>query len=123
MTSPIVKGLNMPLDRAAFFAVPPQPRVQSVDVPGLHGHVHVREMTCGEREEFEVAHIDAAKQDFAARLVAFTACDEACKPIFTRADVADISKLPASIVHPIAQASIKLNKLTEEDVSELQKNS
>ena len=61
------------ITRIAFLS--PQPLVRRVvDVPGL-GRVFVRAMTAGERDEFEVSHA-RAKQDFRARLIAFTACDQ-----------------------------------------------
>lgn len=95
---------------------------EKVDVPELGGHVYIRTMTAGDRDRFEV-QISQTRDNFRARLVAFTACDEKGARVFDEGDIAMLSKLPANVVQPIAEAALRLNRLTAEAVEDLGKGS
>jgi len=104
----------------------PAPKRETVSVPGLGGEVHVRQVTAGERDEFEVS-ISKLKprertRDIRARIVVFVAVDEEGRPLFTAEDVPLLSGLPASALEPIMNAHVRLNSMSAEDVDALAKN-
>lgn len=110
------------LTREQFLACP-KPTVEEIQVPALGGAVYVRAFSAGARDVFEVEHAKAGTKDFRARLAVATVCDVDGAPLFTSADVPALSALPASVVDPIVLAASRLNRLTDEDVDALQKNS
>jgi len=106
------------LTRISFLAPQPLER-RPVTVPGL-GSCFVRAMSAGERDEFEVAHSKGKHRDFRARLVAMTVCDEDGNLAFSPADIPALSALPAATLQPLVVAAVEVNRLTEEDVADLE---
>lgn len=112
----------MALTRDQFFVAVP-PKLDSVDVPQLGGQVMLRELTAGERDAFEAAHVKNKERDFRARIVAATVCDADGARIFSAGDVPALSNLPATTLDPVFKAAVKINGLSDDDVKELEKNS
>lgn len=112
----------MPLTRDVFLSAH-LPHVESVEVPDLGSFVHIRPMTAGERDAFEVAHEKCGGKDFRARIAAAVCCDSDGKLLFSAADIPSLSSLPASTLQPIVEAAIAANKLSASDIKDLEKNS
>ncbi len=108
------------ITRENFFAL--KPEVREVHVPALGESVHVKQMTAGERDRFEVEQLKSAEKDFRARLAAATVCDADGVLLFNEGDVAKLSAVPAHALDSIAKAAVELNLLTAEDVEGLAKN-
>jgi hypothetical protein len=108
------------LTREQFFAV--KPEVREVSVPALGDSVYVRQISAGARDRLEAEQQKLGAKDFRARLVAAGACDAAGVPLFTEVDVARLSELPAHVLEDVAKAVVEVNKLSEADVDELEKN-
>lgn len=106
------------LNRISFLAPQPLER-RSVVVPGL-GACFVRAMSAGERDEFEVAHSKSRNRDFRARLVASTVCDESGDLVFSAADIPALSALPAATLQPLIAVAVEVNRLTDDDVKDLE---
>jgi hypothetical protein len=79
-------------------------------------------MSAGERDRFEAEHIKAGSVDFRARLAVSTVCDADGALLFTPGDVADLSAIPAHALDDAAKAAIELNRISSDDVAELEKN-
>jgi hypothetical protein len=116
----------MLLDRAAFLSERPL-SVQRVDVRGLiagdDAHVFVRMITAGERDALEAEHAKAKERNLRARIVAWTACDELGNLLFLPTDVPMLSKLPTTVLDPIVKAANAINKTSDVELEELEKNS
>src|SRR5687767_3080486 len=90
--------------------------------------VYVREMSARERDDYEASQLERSKKgkglvNFRARLVAMTAQDEGGKRIFGDEDVDDLGKIPARDIRKLFDVATKLNALTAEDETDLEKNS
>lgn len=96
---------------------------QEVPVPEWNDTVCVRVMTGVERDRFEVRLNETKRTNYRASLVAFTACDEKGVRLFTESDIAWLGELPATGLNRVAEVALKMNKFTDDDVKELQKNS
>jgi hypothetical protein len=109
------------LSRDSFLNCAP-PKVLAVEVPELTGTAYVRALTAGERDRFEVEHTKSADKDFRARLAAATLCDQEGGLLFAPSDIPRLSALPASVLEPIVQAAVKVNRLGAADIEDLRKN-
>ena len=109
--------------RDRFLSLAPTgfPPHEDIDVPGF-GPLKIKVLTAGERDRFEMQHIDENKQDFRARLVAATAIDERGAKIFADDDISQLSNLPAHILDPLVKVAARVNRLTDDDNKELRKN-
>lgn len=97
---------------------------------GDDDYIYVREMTGRERDAYEVSLLPEKGEeereltDFRAKLVVRVACDESGKNIF---ELKDYKKLSQNIsgrrLRIIANAASKLNKISEEEKKEIEKNS
>lgn len=92
------------------------------DIP-YWGDVYIRTFSAGKRDAMEAAHIANPYKNFRARFVCASLCDEHGKLIFSDADIEKVSEKSASVIDPIFTAVSKLNKVTQEDVEDLEKNS
>lgn len=116
----------MTLTREAFLAATEFPR-ELVDIPALGGAVYVRVMSAAEKDRMDGEQV-AAKgtqrfEHFRSRLVVACACDEAGRPLFTRDDLPVLSALPVSVLEPIVEAAIRINRLGPGELDALRKNS
>lgn len=97
-----------------------------LEVPEWGGTVHLREMTASERDAFEQASLDKSGSarliNIRARLASISLCDFSGKRLFSDADIAALGELPASALDRIFDASMKLNKISKQDVDDLEKN-
>lgn len=112
----------MSLNRNSFLSYKDLPR-KEVAIPELGGAVYVRTLTARERDAFEIANTKAHARDFRARLVVATACDEAGVDLFRVDDVAAVSNLSCSVLDPIVDAALAINRFTKGDVEAVEKNS
>jgi len=99
-----------------------------VEVPEWSGMVKLMTMTAEGRDQYEQALYSGkgegeALQNVRASLVAFCAVDDEGSPLFTSDDVQALGKKSANAVNRLFEAAQKLNKLTDEDVEDLAKNS
>jgi hypothetical protein len=96
-------------------------KIEPVDVPEWGVSVWVRSWTGRERDMFESEHRDLRDEDYRARLVVSTACDEAGQLLFTRQDIPALAKKNAKALDRLSMAAISVNRITPEDVEELEK--
>ena len=92
------------------------------------GKVRVKLMSGTEREEFEQAVTDRktlgdVRKGWRALMVAYTAVDENGKRLFTEAEVEALSLEAWTVLDRIADATAKLNKTSDAQIEELEKNS
>ncbi len=90
-----------------------------VDVVG-HEQVRIKELSCGEFRNFINAE---SPDDQYGRLLVASIVDEAGELVFGPDDVGVVDKLPYSVVRPIWNAALTLNKLNAKDDEDLEKNS
>jgi hypothetical protein len=93
--------------------------------------IYVRQMTGYERDIWERSIIDVDDKgnvkrkmdDFRAKLVVCTACDQSGKLLFKQADAKALShSMSASRLEKIVEVAQRINKITEQDKEELVKN-
>jgi hypothetical protein len=85
------------------------------------GRVFLRTMTAGEKDELESEHGKDGK--LRARVVMACCCDEGGRLLFGPRDLAAIDDLPLSVVEPIFDAAVKVNRMLPKDREALRKNS
>jgi hypothetical protein len=109
----------MPLDRAAIIAGA-KPRIITISVPEWGGDVCLREITAGQRDQWDAWQIEnegaARYANIRARLLVLTICDEQGVRLFADNDIAVVSGLPAMSIDKLWDASCKLVGLRPEDV-------
>lgn len=105
----------------------PCAKVEKVYIPEWGGEVFIRVMKSAERDAFEAAALDrkgASKMaNIRARLAAIVLADENGARLFTDADAPALGEKFAPALDRIFEAASKLNRLSKEDVEELEKNS
>jgi hypothetical protein len=115
---------NHRLDRAAILGFAPLLLREDIEVPGWGGGtVGVRAMNAMERDRFETALLANKRTNFRGLLAAFTLCDEEGKRICTEQDAEFLAGQSAAVLEPIIEAAIRLNKLSPDDVRDMEKNS
>lgn len=105
-------------------------------VPEWGVTVYVRAMTAAERDAYESAALEDQKalneavaderdpeRRTRARLCAMTVVNEQGERIFADSDVDRLAKKSGSALTRVLAVALRLNKMTEADVSELVKNS
>ncbi len=102
---------------AAFSAGP-----EYEEVPTPWGVLRVRAMTAGEKDRWDVHHVETKGRDFRARLVVACACDGDGRPAFSESDIPALSGLPVGALEPVVDAAIRINRMRGEDVEALRKN-
>lgn len=110
------------LTREAILGCDDLPR-QEVPVPEWGGSVSVRMMTAAERERWEAFVQGETRDRIRATLAARTVCDEAGELLFSEADVEALGAKSGPALTRIFAAALKLNRVSKEDVDELEKNS
>jgi len=100
--------------------------LEKVSVPEWGGDVFVRTMTGGERDSWELY---ASKQmerannvNIRAKLACLCLCDENGKRLFGDGQVDALGKKSAKALDRVYSAALELNKLTDEDIEQLEKN-
>ena len=109
----------MALDRAAIIGMA-KPRIVTIFVPEWGGDVCLREITAGQRDQWDAWQIEnegaARYANIRARLLVLTICDEQGARLFADNDIAVVSGLPAMSIDKLWDASCKLVGLRPEDV-------
>ena len=102
-------------------------KITELAVPEWGGTVLLRVMTSRERDSFESATLDksgtARMVNIRARLAALSICDTAGARLFNDAEIGLLGDLPAPAMDRIFDAAMRLNRITKDDVDELEKNS
>lgn len=98
-------------------------RTERVEIPEWGGYVFVRMMSARQRDQFEAEQVSDPYKDIRARLAVHTVCDEQGEMLFTMADVEALSQKSAAALDRIFAAAVKLNRISKEDIDELEKNS
>jgi hypothetical protein len=96
-------------------------RIVEVEVPEWGGTVCVRTFSAADRALFELGTNDV--RDVRERLAAATICDEAGNLLFSAADVEALGKKSGAALDRVFAKARKLNRLTNRDMEELEKNS
>ena len=120
----------MSLNRDAILSADDLPR-KSVDVPEWGGSVWVKTMTAGERDAWEADCLNRQKANndttdltnFRARYCVLVLVDDDGNRMFTNAEAVELGNKSAPAVDRIFDAARKLNKISDDDIDELEKNS
>jgi len=101
---------------------------KEIDIPEWGGKAHIRIMTGAERDRFEMEASKlqqgiAPKVSFRARFAATILCDKDGKRIFDDRDIAALSRKSGAVLDRVLAEGMEHNKVREEDVEELAKNS
>ncbi|WP_337175378.1 hypothetical protein [Paludisphaera sp.] len=112
-------SINSKLD---FFAVAPRLREAEVEIPGTGKTVRVRELTVGQRIEFERRAKARTEAEIASCLLIASAIDESGAPLFTQDDEAALNALSLNVFPPFMKALTDLNALSAQDVEDAEKN-
>lgn len=116
----------MALSKDQILAAASKFRREAVDVPEWGGSVWVREMAAGERDQWEGTMVSRQGMErfknLRALVVCLTVCDEDGKRLFADNEIDQVGKLPVSGIDRVFEAASKLNRLTKQDVEELEKN-
>ena len=109
----------MTLDRAAIIGMA-KPRIVTIFVPEWGGDVCLREITAGQRDQWDAWQIEnegaARYANIRARLLVLTICDEQGARLFGDKDIDIVSSMPAQTIDRLWDASCKLVGLRPEDV-------
>jgi hypothetical protein len=124
---PAYAGPAPVLDRDAILNVV-DARVQRLEMPEWGGAVYIRVVGSDEYEDFEnslqIADGRASNMAaFRARFSALVLCDAAGKRLFSAEDVPRLNRKARVALDRVVEAGMKLNALSEQDVSDLVGNS
>lgn len=96
-------------DKSKFLTIP---QLKTAVVPTAEfGPVTIREMTLGERIEFESKKNEEGGASYTACLVVASAVDDGGNQLFDWEDAKTLDSLPASRIAPIAEKAQELNQL------------
>ena len=116
------------LDAKALLEGPTLP-VEAVPVPELNGRVHVREMTVGERDEYEARVVDARQGEdkpsglVRAALLVRVLCDADGQCLFAADQTEQLAKtLGARVGDRLFEVACRLNGIGQKQVEEREKN-
>lgn len=98
-------------------------KTERVEIPEWGGYVFVRMMSARQRDQFEAEQVSDPYKDIRARLAVHTVCDEHGEMLFSMQDVEALSQKSAAALDRIFAAAVKLNRISKEDIDELEKNS
>ncbi len=100
--------------------------LEKVLVPEWDGHVFVRIMSGSERDRWELSQMDLIKSPGAvnirAGLCIMTVCDEKGERLFDDSQAVALGKKSAVALDRIFDVARRVNKLTDGDIEELEKN-
>ncbi len=98
--------------------------IVAVETPEWGGHVYVRVMSGRERDAMEISALEAhdKRQDFRARLAAFSVCDRGGNLLFSKADIEALAEKSGAALSRVLEASVEINKLSEQDQEDLIQN-
>lgn len=100
--------------------------IEKVPVPEWSGEVFIRTLTGAERDSWELYASNQLDRkgniNIRAKLAVLSICDESGKRLFEDKHLDQLSKKNAKALDRVYSASLKLNKLTDEDIEALEKN-
>lgn len=100
--------------------------IEKVAVPEWGGDVYVKVMTGAERDRWELTQSQILKDpvnlNIRASLCAVTLCDEKGNRLFSDFQIDELGNKSAIVLDRIFDVARKLNKLTNDDLDELEKN-
>jgi len=100
---------------------------EKVNVPEWGGDVYVRKMNGMERDRWELMSAKAidkpSQANIRASLCAMTICDDKGKRLFTDNQIANLGSKSSIALNRVFDVSRELNKLSDDDIEELEKNS
>lgn len=101
--------------------------LEKVNVPEWGDFVYVRKMNGMERDRWELTASKALEKpstaNIRASLCAMTICDDKGKRLFTDNQISNLGAKSATALDRVFSASKDLNKLSDDDLDELEKNS
>lgn len=103
----------------------PGPAREEVELPSLGVKAYVRQVTAGERDDFELSMSRLKGKDrrvIRARIVAMVTVEEDGSPVFGPDDVEWLTELPVVHLEPIMDAHQRLNAMSRRDQASLEKN-
>ena len=117
------------LTREQILAAPDLPISDPIHVPEWGGYVHVRSMTAGEKDDFELWAFEAAQKkapdrnrQMRARMVIACVVDAAGNHLFTPADAPALAAKSNNAVSRVTDAISKHNRLDPKERQALAKN-
>lgn len=97
-----------------------------VNVPEWGGDVCVKVMSGVDRDRWEIAATklmdNPQNANIRASLCALTMCDESGKRLFTDQQVTALGEKSSTALDRVFNAARRVNKLTDEDIADLEKN-
>jgi len=93
---------------------------EEIPVPEWGGSVLVRPMSGSERDAFEARYAKVGKQNIRAASAAASICDENGQAIFSVSDIEALGKKSAAALDRVADAALRLSKLSQQDVAQLE---
>ncbi len=100
--------------------------IEKVSVPEWGGDVYIKIMSGAERDYFELTAAKAVENpgsnSVRAALCSATICDDKGKRLFTNNQTASLAKKSAVALNRIYEKARALNKVTDEDIEELEGN-
>jgi hypothetical protein len=96
-----------------------------VDVPEWGTSLYVRDMSGGERDQWEMVAFKDGKvspEHFRAKLLVRCLCDEQGQRVFQDSDTEALSAKSATVLARLYEVAARVNGLTQGDVDELTKN-
>ncbi len=108
----------MSLTRDAILSADDHKKVE-VQCPEWGGSVFIRTMNGAERDAFELDQIANRKIHLRTRLVAYTACDETGKLLFSLKDLVELDKKNSTPLDRLFFESVNLNKIGRQDIEDL----
>lgn len=97
-----------------------------VDVPEWGGLVYVRQMSAGERDEFEAEWArrrETGETDVRAFIAAHFMCDEQGERLFGPEDIPRLRTKSAAALERVIDAAQRANAMSEKDIEDLAGNS
>lgn len=109
---------------AAQILQAPRAKPVPVEVPEWGGVVHVRMLTAGELDTFQLQVAEQSKESRQVRalLVAACCCDADGYPVFSEAQTTELANLDCAPMERIFEAAQRLNGLTKQAQDEARKN-
>lgn len=116
---------NNHLDRAGLLNL--AHRLPHEDVVTMAGTVRIRGMSVAERDQWESENSrrkgEKLSPQLRARLLLRCCTDQYGASLFSPADLPELESLPAAVVEPLVDASLRLSGMTERAGEDAKKNS
>jgi hypothetical protein len=104
-------------------------KVEPVTIAGLDEPVYVRRFDVDSRSKFEMSIASNKRGEglnrvaFRTHLIYYTMSDEKGNLLYSGKPISEVGSLPADILEPFFEASLKINGLGKEEIEDKEKNS